>query len=232
MRTIALLESQRRHESSARGTTASVILHGTLLALAVAATAGSRVRADHSDPILLPLYQWHPAAPRPAGPPRNRATRNPLVPVTAPVVAVPRITTIPSVLPSIPLTPADAFPAPSPGTAGVVTGTPEPNVTGNGGRPFDVRDVDVPAAVLSGQRGPVYPDGLRRVGIEGRVIARFIVGIDGRVEGKPTILEASNDEFTDAVLRYLAAARYRAAVRNGSAVRQLVEQEFDFRINQ
>jgi protein TonB len=83
--------------------------------------------------------------------------------------------------------------------------------------------VVVPGAV------PRYPDALRGAGVEGRVVARFVVDTAGRVEpGSVQIVSAAHPAFAEAVRRTLPALRFRAAEAGGRRVRQLVDMPFDF----
>jgi TonB family C-terminal domain len=229
MRSIALLESERHRDGRGGGSgiATSLVLHGGILALAIAATAGSRI-SNEREAVFVPLYQWHrdpaPARPQKAAP--QAATH-----ATIPVLATPSLrVSVPSVIPGvIPDLPLSALPsAPAIPSTGSQVGTP---AASGGDQPFGIEEVDEPAAALDARIGPRYPEALQRMGIEGRVVARFVVGTDGRVEGRPAILSATSDQFTESVLRYLTGARYRAARRNGIAVRQLVEQEFDFEVS-
>jgi periplasmic protein TonB len=230
MGTIALLESERhRHGGERSGIATSLVLHGGILALAIAATAGSRIPREH-EAVLIPLYQWHrdptpPTAQRPA----PQTVTHPAIPaLTTPSLTVSVPSVIPGTIPDLPLSAVPSAPAIPSSVAQAGVTVP---VGSGGDQPFGVEEVDEPAAALNARIGPRYPEALQRMGIEGRVVTRFVVGTDGRVEGKPTILSATSDQFTESVLRYLAGARYRPARRGGMAVRQLVEQEFDFQVN-
>ena len=64
------------------------------------------------------------------------------------------------------------------------------------------------------------------------MLARFVVGTNGLVEGEPKILSATNAKFAQSVERYLASARYKPAIRSGHVVRQVAEQEFLFQVRQ
>src|SRR5438132_2796391 len=127
MRGIALLESERRSESGRfrSGAAASVILHAGILAFAFAATANAHTHADRSDAILVPLYRWRPEPPpaqkrTPAEP--SRPQQRPQLPaITVPSIGP--ITTTPSVLPTIALSPVQSAPATTLGSTGSATAT-------------------------------------------------------------------------------------------------------------
>ena len=228
MQRIALLESEKHSGKAGAGSAASVALHVVVLAFAIAVTSHAGGGLKREDAIYIPLPRFQPEArPLTAQPITKR------VPVAAPHVPSVSVA-VPSVIPSIIPSPAVAaaipvaIGAPSLAVPGSATGSDTSTAVTRGDTPFAADEVDVAAAALPGQRGPAYPDALRMMGVEGRVVARFIIGKNGRVETDPTIVSATDDQFANAVRRYLATARYRPASRNGQPVRQLAEQEFNF----
>lgn len=103
--------------------------------------------------------------------------------------------------------------------------------SGSAGRAYDENQVDR-AVEVTRKVDPRYPDALRSVNVEGVVVMRFIVGTDGRVEpGSIQAISSPNKLFTDAVRSALLGSRYRPAEAGGEKVRQLVEQQFAFRLN-
>ena len=102
-------------------------------------------------------------------------------------------------------------------------------------RPADsvyfAEQVDSPAAYDERSAAPVYPDSLQRLGIEGSVLARFIVDTLGRVEMSTVqTFESTNLKFTQSVLDALPRMLFRPAVLNGHTARQFVEVPFRFRV--
>jgi len=78
---------------------------------------------------------------------------------------------------------------------------------------------------------PDYPESLRASGVEGEVLAQFVVGTNGRYEGGSlTILKSSNPAFTAAVKDALPRMRFSAAQIGGKKVAQLVQMPFQFHI--
>ncbi|CAN5228472.1 hypothetical protein BH23GEM2_BH23GEM2_14260 [soil metagenome] len=76
--------------------------------------------------------------------------------------------------------------------------------------------VDYPPALLASRTG-------------GTVIAEFVVGSGGRVEANTFgVVSSPHPLFTEAVRQAIVRAAYVPAVRNGAAVRQLVQQPFEF----
>jgi protein TonB len=231
MRTIALLESERHPAKSGGGSAASVLLHVALVGLAIIATSQARDGLGRERTVYIPLPRFQPQLP--SVPHTVTQQRAPAIPAPhAPALSIqfptvtPTTIASPTISPDVPTTigsGAAPLPATSPGV-----GTPVSAPAGNA--TFTGDEVDVAASVLPGQHGPIYPEGLRIIGVEGRVFARFIIEKNGRVESEPTILSATADEFAAAVKRYLSSARYRPASKNGEAVRQLAEQEFVFTV--
>jgi TonB family protein len=226
MQTIGLLESERAAPQAGFGSAASIALHVVVLAFAIAATSHARNAVGESTALYRVLPRFSPpvvAAPHARERTQAPARRNSSIPIPFPTVTPVTVST-PSIGPIV-ATSVGSQTAPLPGgvAGGDTSATPGPRTS-----PFDEMEVDVPASALPGQRGPAYPERLRANGVEGRVVARFIIGKDGRIEGDPVIVSATADEFAAAVKRYLAGTRYRAAMKNGEPVRQLAEQEFDF----
>jgi TonB family protein len=76
-----------------------------------------------------------------------------------------------------------------------------------------------------------YPPPLFAARIGGTVVAEFIVDATGRVEdGSLGIVASSNPLFSDAVRQALQGATFTPAFRHGSAVRQVVQQPFEFNL--
>ena len=92
--------------------------------------------------------------------------------------------------------------------------------------------VEQPAEPLEGNRLPDFPAPLRQAGIEGTVMAQFVVRADGTVDAASIrILSASHPGLTDPVRDAIPELRYRPARVRGRAVSQLVQQPFVFSLN-
>jgi len=77
-----------------------------------------------------------------------------------------------------------------------------------------------------------YPEGLRSSGVEGEVLAEFVVNENGRVEASTfKILSSSNPMFTQAVKNALPKMRFRAAKIGSTNVSQVVQQAFVFKLD-
>lgn len=102
-------------------------------------------------------------------------------------------------------------------------------------RPADsvyfAEQVDSPAAYDERSAAPIYPDSLQRAGIEGSVMAQFVIDTTGRVEMETVrLIESTNMRFAESVLAALPRMLFRPAVLNGQKARQIVEVPFRFRV--
>ena len=78
---------------------------------------------------------------------------------------------------------------------------------------------------------PRYPGSLERMGVEGRLVVRFVVDSTGKVDPKQLEFPAAADRgFVESVKYALLRSRYFPAELGGVRVRQLVQQEFVFLI--
>jgi periplasmic protein TonB len=123
--------------------------------------------------------------------------------------------------------------------AGVGSGAPASSGTGSGERvvtenfgntAFDDSQVDKVVVPIT-NANPEYPSRLRSAGVTGSVQVRFIVDANGKVEPSSIkIVSTPHPDFVDGVKRALRNARFRPAEKNGTKVRQLVEQSFVFQL--
>ena len=234
---IRLPESQRSRRRSPGGALASVTLHAALIALAVVATAQGRDAAAARPETTPVVYRTMPAEPAP--PVSSPSARGGAMGAPRPAerrVAPPL--TVPGELPPIAL----------PSTGEIVVGVrvPGPSFDGPGvAPPGDVGpglasgDGPLPAHLVDRAAAPRvvvtprYPESLRARGLEGEVVARYVVDSTGRVrDGSVEIVAATNDLFADAVRQALARTRFVPAEHAGRPVAQLVEQRFEFRIGE
>ena len=82
-----------------------------------------------------------------------------------------------------------------------------------------------------GGDAPDYPQSLRDQGVEGQVLAQFVVGENGRYEGGTLkILNSSNPAFSAAVKDALPRMKFSAAQIGGKKVAQLVQMPFQFNL--
>ncbi|MGI8617656.1 MAG: energy transducer TonB [Gemmatimonadaceae bacterium] len=120
---------------------------------------------------------------------------------------------------------------------GVEGGTGDANSKGTtpGGlssQPYFEFQVEKEASPSGGNPQPEYPSSMRESGMTGRVVVQFVVSANGRVEpGSIKILESTNSAFAAAVREVLPRHRFSPAKIGGTAVRQIVQQPFVFRLN-
>jgi protein TonB len=225
-----LLESKARRERSTGQLLVSVAAHTAIIgaALYATATAGSRPASSAVD--LRLVY---------AGVPPRRSL--------APAAATPRKSTAPSpssswslITRTIPIdvsgikTSVPTFdPSAIAGTA--LAGLPLGNSVGDpvpvvyAGEAMRAEQVEKPAALAPGNSPPRYPEALRASGVEGQVIASFIISAEGRYEeGSLRFVKSGNPLFERAVQAALPRMRFVPAEIAGRPVRQLVEMPFVF----
>lgn len=81
---------------------------------------------------------------------------------------------------------------------------------------FNLADLDKnPVPTVQGR--PVYPFDLKRAGIEGQVLVRFIVDSSGNVRD-PEIVRSSHPGFEDAVINAVLKWKFRPGQKGGVAV--------------
>jgi protein TonB len=96
--------------------------------------------------------------------------------------------------------------------------------------PYMEFQVEKPVEKIGGE-APEYPSSLRDSGVEGQVLAQFVVNERGRYEpGTLKILNSSNPAFTAAVKDALPRMKFSAAQIGGKKVQQLVQMPFQFHI--
>jgi protein TonB len=82
-----------------------------------------------------------------------------------------------------------------------------------------------------GSPTPRYPDILKQAGVEGEVLAQFVVDTSGRAEINTfKVLKTTHELFTVAVRSALPTMRFFPAEVGGRKVKQLVQQPFSFTI--
>lgn len=223
-----LLESEANHRRSLSGAVASAATHSALIGLAIYATAQTRVLTPPPPQAVHPIYfaPRRPAAwgkPAPGVATNAIETRmvfvNPTLSITVPSIDVP--------LPA--LGTADFRRDPTGGSASFGAASTAPNGTS---ATFRADQVEKQVSLIAGSARPRYPEALRMAGIEGQVIAQFVVDDDGRVEeGTIKFVRSDNPLFNDAVRSGLARMRFTPAEIAGKRVRQLVEMPFVFALS-
>jgi protein TonB len=233
-----LLESKPKKERRAGGTMVSIILHSILIAGAVYATANAAIqnekpRQEKIDFVETPKEEAPPPKDEPPPPPPPDIVAAPPPPKGFQVLTAP--VEIPDVIPEIDLSKkvTDEADFSGKGVAGGmakgVEGGKAPIVQTD--QPYFEFQVEKPVVQAPGSPTPRYPDMLRQAGVEGEVLAQFVVDTTGRAEaGSLKILKSSHDLFAQAVKNALPQMRFIPAEVGGRRVKQLVQQPFSFGI--
>jgi protein TonB len=217
-----LVESRAARERSASWAGMSIVAHSALIGVALYLTARMAPAAAPNEPNETIVY----SAPSPA-----RATTPATVTGMAPIAVTRPTFSLPSIpLPSFDLPIGEVFSRviADLNSASRTTGSPVGTSAPTGGI-HTAATVDRIVAPLPGNTSPAYPPRLSSAGVEGEVLARFVVDTAGRVETKSIeIVQTSHALFGDAVTRWLRENRYSPALVDGRPVRQLVQQRIGF----
>ncbi|MEP6691644.1 MAG: energy transducer TonB [Gemmatimonadaceae bacterium] len=96
---------------------------------------------------------------------------------------------------------------------------------------YSVLDVDSAARRYPWSAAPVYPRALLEKGIEGAVVAEYVVDSTGVADTASFhVFNSTHADFTDAVRTALPNMRFAPAKIGALAVRLLVQQTFTFRV--
>ncbi|HKR09449.1 MAG TPA: TonB family protein [Gemmatimonadaceae bacterium] len=223
-----LLESKAMRSRSPMGAMSSVAAHFMVIALAIHATAQSRFRPkDESRVVVIPFVPERPPT-APIQP--NRPTPQPL-PHRLPVPTLPIFDPkLPPIDMPIPL-PANPTDFPHSGVPNTLAGGPG-ELGADSGTTFRSDQVERQVGVLPGAPLPRYPEALRNAGVEGQVIAEFVVNELGRVEADSVrFIRSDNVLFEAPVRNVLQRMRFAPAQIGGRNVRQLVRMPFVFTLS-
>jgi protein TonB len=98
---------------------------------------------------------------------------------------------------------------------------------------FSQLEVDSIVARYPGSAAPAYPVEMLKQGMQGSVTTQYVVDTTGFADTTSLkIMRSTHREFADAVRAALPYMRFFPAKVGSKKVRQLVEQEFSFRIEQ
>lgn len=96
---------------------------------------------------------------------------------------------------------------------------------------YSILNVEETAVRTEGSAAPAYPPELIQQGIEGSVLANFVIDTTGRADSTSIeILQATHALFVQSVRAAIPGMRFSPAMVQGRKVRQMVEQRFQFRI--
>jgi TonB family protein len=100
-------------------------------------------------------------------------------------------------------------------------------------KPYFDFQVERPATMAPGSKAPMYPASLRAARVEGAVLAQFVVDTDGKVDMTTfKVLKTADPLFAEAVRTSLAEMQFNPALVGGRAVKQLVQQPFQFALGE
>ena len=219
-----LLESRPVKQRTAGGMVGSVFLHTLLLVAAAYATLHATAKKEKRQENIA--FVETKKAPPPKPPPQEMAPPPPkgFQVLTAPI-------NIPNVLPDIDLTKqitnAEDFSG-----KGVAKATSKGiEVKAVEGQTYFEFQVEKPVMQAPNSAVPRYPEILKSAGVEGEVLASFVVDTTGKAEpGSFKVLHATHELFASAVRSALPNMNFLPAEVGGKKVKQLVQQPFVFAI--
>ncbi len=232
-----LIESQPVKTKTFGASMVSTIFHVAVIGASIFATANAGMEQEEEvvqavDFVDVKTDEPPPPADEPPPPPPDAVVAPP-PPKGFQVLSAP--VSIPDVIPEIDLSKALTNEADFSGrgvaggvASGVVGGTGPVNPDQTY---FDFQ-VEKPVAPMPGSSGPRYPDILRSGGVEGTVLAQFVVDTTGRVEISTfQVLRSDHAMFEQAVRSSLPGMRFLPAEVGGRKVKQLVQQPFVFALS-
>ena len=246
---------------SAGGTIFSIVLHSLVIFLAIFATARAGTRSPEKTRAekvnFVAVKKEEPPPPKKEPPPPKEAPKPKAPPKVVHMPQMPKIVApappqgfkvlpppvnVPTNLPAIDLSKAITNENDFSGKGvaggsanGVKGGTGKEGDTGKEAGevhtgPYMEFQVEKQVEKIGGD-APDYPQSLKDAGVEGEVLAQFVVGENGRYEGGSLkIMKSSNPAFTAAVKDALPRMRFSAAQIGGKKVSQLVQMPFQFHI--
>lgn len=229
-----LIESRPKKQRSIGASVVSTLFHAAVIAGAIYATANAGVKEEEEVVQKLDFVEVKKDEPPPpkedVPPPPPDAVMAPPPPKGFQVLAAP--VSIPDVIPEIDLSKALTNEADFSGrgvAGGVASGVVGGTAPVQTDQPYFDFQVEKPVAPLPGSAGPRYPDILRSGGVEGQVLAQFVVDTLGRVEIPSfRVLRSDHAMFEQAVRSALPNMRFLPAEVGGRKVKQLVQQPFVF----
>jgi len=98
---------------------------------------------------------------------------------------------------------------------------------------FTQLEVDSTVSRYPGSAAPAYPVEMLKQGVQGSVVTQYVVDTTGFADTTSLkIMSTTHEQFSDAVRAALPYMRFFPAKVGSKKVRQLVEQEFSFKIEQ
>jgi protein TonB len=226
-----LLESQAPRQAGMGGKLLSGAMHLLLIWGAVVATANAGEQVRALTPQLARFIDVR--KPRVPERPAPQPTDVPLVRVVRGFQMLIAPVDVPDAIPAIDLARAATNPDDFTGVGtpgGYAIGIlPEPPA--DPAQTYHDFEVQKPVVQAPGSIAPRYPELLKTAGVEGEVLAEFVVDTTGRAAPMSfRVLATSHELFALAVKNALPGMRFLPAEVNGRRVRQLVRQPFMFAI--
>ena len=232
-----LLESQAKKQKRLGGSITSIVLHTAVVIGLVVVTKNAGIvneKPKEEKVDFVEVKKDEPKPPEPEKPPPPDVVAAPPPPKGFQVLSAP--VEIPNVIPDIDLSKkvTDEADFSGKGVAGGIAKGVEggKGPVPQGDQPYFDFQVEKPVVMAPGSQGPAYPDMLRTAGIEGTVLAQFVVDTTGRADMSTfKALKSDNDLFTNSVKNALQRMRFLPAEVGGRKVKQLVQQPFQFSLN-
>ena len=228
-----LIESRAVTPRRTGGSVASILIHSAIITGGVLATAKDTIPAPPQAPPA-PVFRYvSPVDPPPAT--QRSASSSSASVASAPIL--PRLT-MPAIVPvGIPPIDPMAMPTPNDFRGGPISGpttyceqdcaNPTARSDSAGRRLWGTRDLLM--RLLENPVPPRYPEAMRRAGVEGDVVVKFIVDTTGRVDmGSLEVLRSTHDAFTAAARETLAKLRFAPATTGERKTRALAVMPFHF----
>jgi protein TonB len=225
-----LLESRATRPRRPGSTMASALLHGAVIAAAIGLArphSGGAITPPKPDTsvVYIPVYPETQVDRRIGHPSAGGGAQAGWSNVTIPIFDLRELPLIDLTV-AEPLIAEPLVPGPSDGLK---------TDRGIGGRGLqsgdgviDARAVDRAPSVIGRAPEPRYPAPLREAGIQGRVVAEFVVDTLGRAEMDGLTLDAAQILFGESVRAVLPRYRFTPGEVAGSKVRTRVQLPFDF----
>ena len=231
-----LIESKPKKQRTTGGLIFSGVIHALLGTAAVYGTLQAKEQLEKPKQEKVEFVEMkkkeEPPPPKEVPPPPKDVVMAPPPPKGFQVLTAP--VKVPDVLPDIDLNKKVTDEADFSGK-GVAGGVAKGVVGGTapvGDQPYFEFQVEKPVVPAPGSTSPRYPDMLRQAGVEGEVLAQFVVDTTGRAEPNTLkILKSSHDLFVQSVKNALPQMKFIPAEVGGRKVKQLVQQPFTFSIS-
>jgi protein TonB len=223
-----LIESRAIRQRRAGGSVASIVFHGFVITAGVIATARDVVQVT---PVPLKVQVVHYNRPMIDQPVTHRVTTASLASIASalPVFRLTAPLSVPVGIPPVDLTvgstPIDYAAAPvgpigCRDCLGRAPGDGEQRTWSANEAMMQLREKPVP---------PRYPESLRRAGVEGDVVVKFLVDTTGRIDMRSIeVINSTHDAFTASVRETLAKMRFSPSMIGERKVPALAVMPFRF----